>query len=88
VCDADYKGKMYIDLTETENAADVKIHETETYVLVNAKLSRTIAERYQVYLGAKNLTGYTQKEKHISDAAFMYAPVYGRIVYAGMQVNL
>lgn len=88
VCDADAKGKMFIDLTEPEDPADVKIHETESYVIINAKLSRTIAQRYQVYLGAKNLTDYTQEEKHISDAAFMYAPVYGRIVYAGVQVKL
>lgn len=88
VADADYKGKMYIDLTEPENPADVKIHETESFVLLNAKISHTFMERYNLYLGMKNITDYTQEEKHISDAAFMYAPVYGRLLYGGIQITL
>jgi len=88
VIDADYKGKMYIDLTEPADPADVKIHETESFVIFNAKLSKNIFNRYNVYLGVRNLTGYTQEEKHIDDAAFMYAPVYGRIIYSGVQVSL
>ena len=86
--DADYKGKMYIDLNEPADPADVKIYETESFVIFNAKLSKNIFNRYDVYLGVRNLTGYTQEEKHIDDAAFMYAPVYGRIIYSGVQVSL
>jgi len=86
--DADFKGKMYIDLTEPEDEADVQIHETESYVTVNARLSKELFNRYNVHLGVKNLTDYTQEVKHISDAAFMYAPVYGRLVYGGVQVSL
>ena len=84
--DADYKGKMYIDLTEPANPSNVKIHETESFVIINTKISKDIFDRYNVYVGARNLTDYTQEEKHIDDAAFMYAPVYGRIVYSGVQV--
>jgi len=88
ILDADYKGKAYIDLAEPADPVDVKIHETESFVLLNAKLSRTIFDRYDIYVGAKNLTDYTQEEKHVDDAAFMYAPVYGRIVYGGITVSL
>jgi len=88
IVDADYKGKMYIDLTEPADPADVKIYETESFVVLNAKLSRTIFDRYNIYIGARNLTDYTQEEKHIDDAAFMYAPVYGRIIYGGLQITL
>ena len=88
VTDADFKGKMYIDLTEPADPADVKIHETESYVTINAKLTRSLIDRYQVYVGVKNLTDYTQEEKHVSDAAFMYAPAYGRILYGGVQITL
>lgn len=87
VLDADYKGKMYIDLTEPTDPDDIKIHETESFVIVNAKLSKNILGQYKVYIGARNLTDYTQKEKHINDAAFLYAPVYGRILYGGVQVS-
>ena len=88
VTDADYKGKMYIDLAEPSDPADAKIHETKSGVTLNAKVSRTLFGRCLVYLGAKNLTDYTQKEKHIEDAAFMYAPVYGCLWYGGVRMSL
>ncbi len=88
VIDADYKGKMYIDLAEPADPADAKIYETESFVILNAKLSKNIFNQYNVYVGARNLTDYTQEEKHIDDAAFMYAPVYGRIIYGGVQVSM
>ena len=87
VINADYNGKMYIDLSEPADPADVKIYETESFVTLNAKVSRILFDRYKVYVGARNLTDYTQEEKHIDDAAFMYAPVYGRIIYGGVQVS-
>lgn len=88
VADADYKGQMYIDLSEPIDPADVKIHETESFVIFNAKVNRTFFARYDVYVGIHNLGDYTQEEKHMSDAAFMYAPVYGRMLYGGIQVSL
>jgi len=83
-----YKGKMYIDLTETAEASDVKIKETESFVLFNAKVSYNLYHQYKVYFGVKNLTDYIQEEKHIDDAAFMYAPVYGRLFYCGISLSL
>jgi len=88
VVDADYKGKMYIDLTEPADPNDVIIYETESFVTMNAKVSKTILGRYKLYVGAKNITDYTQEVKHIDDAAFMYAPVYGRILYSGVEISL
>ena len=85
--DADYKGKMFIDLTEPADPADIKIHETEPFVIINTKISKRIFDNYQLYIGARNLNDYTQEEKHIDDAAFMYAPVYGRILYGGIKVS-
>ncbi|MCK4461712.1 MAG: TonB-dependent receptor, partial [candidate division Zixibacteria bacterium] len=88
VLNTDYTGKMFLDLTEPADPGDVKIHETESFVVLNAKISKTLFDRYNLYIGAKNLTDYTQKEKHVDDAAFMYAPVYGRIMYAGLRLAL
>lgn len=87
VFNINYKGKMYIDLTEPANEEDIKIHETENFMILDAKISRTFYDKYSLYIGGKNLTDYTQKEKHIDDAAFMYAPVYGRIIYGGVQIS-
>lgn len=86
--DADYKGKMFIDLTEPADPANIKIHETEPFVIINTKISKNFFDNYQLYIGARNLNGYTQEKKHIDDAAFMYAPVYGRIIYGGIKITL
>ncbi len=88
VADADYKGKMYIDLAEPSDPALVQIHETDPYVTVSTRISRRLSDQLEVYAGARNLSNYTQKEKHVDDAAFVYAPVYGRIVYGGIRVKI
>ncbi|MEW5702620.1 MAG: hypothetical protein AB1792_10365, partial [Candidatus Zixiibacteriota bacterium] len=57
--------------------------------LLDAKSVRLeLKQDISVYVGARNLTGYVQPEKHTDDAAFIYAPVYGRIVYGGMKINI
>lgn len=88
VVEADYNGKMYIDLAEPADPSATKIHQTEPYVTVNSKISRRLYDRFNVYIGVDNLSDYTQEEKHIDDAAFMYAPVYGRLIYGGMRVSM
>ena len=85
---ADYTGKMYIDLSTPAISEDVAIHETESFVILNAKVSKTLFDRYKLYIGAKNVTNCTQAEKHIDDAAFLYAPMYGRIVFGGLQLSI
>lgn len=87
VLDGDYQGPLYIDYF-IEDEEPTKIKETEPYLTVNAKVSRHFFDKFTVYLGAKNLTDYIQPEKHTDDAAFMYAPMYGRIVYWGTSVSL
>jgi outer membrane receptor for ferrienterochelin and colicins len=88
ILDMSYKGKMYIDYTEAEDPSDIKIKETESFVILNARVSKTFFDRYNLYIGAKNLTDYIQEEKHTDDAAFLYAPVYGRMFYGGVQIML
>ncbi len=88
VLNGDYKGKMYIDYLEAENENEIKIKETESFVTLNAKASYRFPGGYTVYLGARNLTDYIQEEKHTDDAAFLYAPTYGRIIYGGLQMTL
>ncbi|MDP8238062.1 MAG: TonB-dependent receptor [Candidatus Hatepunaea meridiana] len=90
VFDTDYKGKMYIDYMKEEDPAapESKIKQTESFLLFNAQASRIFGQRFKLYIGVHNLTDYVQEEKHTDDAAFMYAPVYGRIVYGGTRITL
>ena len=81
----DYQGPMYIDYYKDEEIP-YKIKCTEPYLLLNMKLSKKLAGN-EIYFGVKNLTNYIQPERHTDDAAFIYAPIYGRLIYGGVKFN-
>lgn len=81
-----YQGKMYIDyISEIEE--NLKIKETEPYMTFNARISKRFG-LFNLYAGAKNIFNYVQDEKHLDDAAFIYAPLYGALYYAGISINI
>jgi len=86
VLDCVYTGSLYIDYFMNEDVP-TEIKHTEPFVVVNSKISRELARGVSVYLGAKNLFDYVQDDKRPDDAAFMWAPYIGRIVYGGMKVT-
>ncbi len=86
VMDADLQGPLYIDYF-ADGEEPTKIKEAETFVIVDAKVAREVFDGVKLFIGARNLTDYVQEEKHTDDAAFMYAPVYGRIFYGGISVD-
>lgn len=81
------QGKMYIDYN-AENKTNSKIKKTNTFTLWNFRVAKKISNMFTLYVGGKNIFSYIQDEKHIDDAAFMYAPVYGATWYAGVNVNI
>jgi len=85
VLDCVYTGRLYIDYFRNEDVP-TEIKHTEPFVVVNSKVSRKLTRRISVYAGAKNLFDYVQDDKRPDDAAFMWAPYIGRIVYGGMKV--
>ncbi len=87
VLDGDYTGSMYIDYF-MDGEDPTLIHVTDPYVILNAQISRTLFDNYKVYIGAHNLGDHVQNLKYDDDAAFMFAPVYGRIIYGGVKVTL
>ncbi len=86
---AHHRGRMYIDYCKDEDVADPesKIKYTQGYWIVNAKIMCHVSQNTAFYLGAKNLFDRTQKERHPDDAAFMYAPYTGRIIYGGVEMK-
>lgn len=81
-----YQGSMQIDYF-SEDAAGAKIKTTNPYMTFNASISKRIG-MVRLYGGGKNIFSYLQDEKHLDDAAFLYAPVYGALWYAGISVNI
>ena len=86
--DGDYTSRMYIDYWSEDNPTESKIHKTESFVLLNTQVSKVFFSNFKMFLGVNNLTDYIQEEKHTDDAAFMYAPMYGRIFYGGTRITI
>jgi outer membrane receptor for ferrienterochelin and colicins len=86
---ADYTGRMYIDYYSEDDIEDPesKIVHTPDFLILNAKVSRSFSSGLTVFAGAKNMLDYVQKERHPDDAAFIYAPLSGRIIYGGVEVD-
>lgn len=81
-----YQGRMYIDYMK-DDEEPAKIKKTPGFILFNAKIARTIGG-FNIYAGINNIFDYVQDEKHTDDAAFMYAPMYGRMFYGGMSLKI
>jgi outer membrane receptor for ferrienterochelin and colicins len=39
------------------------------------------------FVGAKNLFDYVQAEKRLDDAAYIWAPWIGRVIYGGIELQ-
>lgn len=87
---ADHTGRMYIEYSKDEDIEqpESRIVHTSDFWVVNAKIARSFSNGITYFVGVKNLFDYTQEERHPDDAAFMYAPYTGRIVYGGLKVRL
>ncbi|MDD2618055.1 MAG: TonB-dependent receptor, partial [Bacteroidales bacterium] len=59
----------------------------DPFVLLNAKISRRLG-RFKLYAGVDNILDYVQDERHLDDAAFLYAPVSGSAFYAGLSIDI
>jgi len=81
-----YSGNMYIDYY-SEIEGNSKIKETEPYTLFNFRASKKIG-LFKIYGGVNNIFNVIQDERHLDDAAFMYAPVYGTMFYGGVAIEI
>ncbi len=81
-----YQGDMYIDYYSEEESQS-KIKKTKPYMVFNVRASKRFG-KFKLYSGVNNIFNYVQDEKHLDDAAFMYAPVYGTMFYSGIALNI
>jgi len=90
----DYGYEGYNDV----NASVAKETSVGSYITVDLKLSKQISSGLSLYVGAQNLTNYTQVEEGESplmfdaeggyDVVYIYGPLRGRTVYAGLTYEL
>ncbi|MCE9538646.1 MAG: TonB-dependent receptor [Bacteroidetes bacterium] len=69
---------------------------SKEYYLMNAQITKKF-RKFEVYLGCENILNYMQKNPIIAfdnpygnnfDASMIYAPVDGRIIYAGFRMSI
>lgn len=79
------------------NPRDGQGFSAAAYGLWNAQITRVFSPQFEVYLGGENLANQKQADPVIGvdqpfgrnfDASLVYAPVFGRMIYAGMRFNL
>ena len=80
-----------------ENPRDGLAAMSGAYGLWNAQISQVFSPRFEVYLGGENLSKVQQSNPIIGvdrpfgrdfDASLVYAPVFGRMIYAGLRLKL
>ncbi|AFH48832.1 Outer membrane ferrienterochelin/colicins receptor [Ignavibacterium album JCM 16511] len=82
-----FQGNMYIDYYSEDPRFASKIKKTNPFMIFNARVSKKIND-FKIYAGVDNIFNYIQDERHLDDAAFMYAPVYGTMFYGGASVEI
>lgn len=90
-------GKKRIPYTQT-NPADKRMPAfSPSYMQMSSQVTKTLGEKFEVYLGAENITNYTQKEMILSsnapfspffDASMVWGPVNERIIYLGFRFKV
>lgn len=68
-----------------------------SYIQMSAQVIKQLGLRWEVYIGAENLTGYMQKTLFIDglqpfgpyfDGSAVWGPVNGRVIYTGMRFRI
>jgi outer membrane receptor for ferrienterochelin and colicins len=83
-----FTGSMYIDHTPEDDPEQLVIEETDPYTIFGMKISKKVIPGLELFAGAKNLFDYTQPKRDNSNAAYIWAPLSGRILYAGIDLDI
>ncbi|MFV0606402.1 MAG: cation transporter [Niabella sp.] len=82
----------------TGNPAALQLStQSPSYIQMAAQVSKAFGQKWEVYLGGENLTGYKQNTLIIDpsnpfgqyfDGAMVWGPVYGSMLYVGMRFTI
>jgi outer membrane receptor protein involved in Fe transport len=93
--DYGYEGYNILD-DATGDVSALKTTDAPSYWQVDMRLAKQLGQYFNVYLGAKNLLNYTQAGDEDSplfydgdgayDVGYIYGPLRGRTIYAGLKL--
>ena len=90
-------GKQRIPSTASYPAQYQLPDYAEPYSLMNAQITKVFNSSFEVYLGGENLTNYTQNNAVLGadnpfganfDTSIVYAPIMGRMFFAGFRFKI
>jgi outer membrane receptor for ferrienterochelin and colicins len=90
-------GKQRLPNTATKPIQYQLPEYSERYSLLNTQITRVFSKSFEVYIGGENVTNIQQKNPILgSDAPFgpnfdttiVFAPIFGRAVYAGLRFKI
>jgi outer membrane receptor protein involved in Fe transport len=67
------------------------------YKLLNSQITKVFSKKFEVYIGAENLTNTRQKNPVLAandpfganfDTTIVYAPIFGRMLYSGLRFRI
>tara|TARA_R110001592_G_scaffold237875_2_gene497123 strand:+ start:2453 stop:4696 length:2244 start_codon:yes stop_codon:yes gene_type:complete len=69
----------------------------DSYQLLNSQITKVFSDKFEVYVGAENLTNVMQKNPILAsddpfgpyfDSTMVYAPIFGRAIYTGLRFKI
>jgi outer membrane receptor for ferrienterochelin and colicins len=90
-------GKQQLPNTASNPINDRLPEFSPSYSLMNAQITRTFSDTFEVYVGGENIGNYTQEKAILGsdnpfgpnfDTSIVYAPVFGQMYYAGLRFKI
>ena len=90
-------GEQRIPFTGSNPLNDQLPNNSPTYSLMNAQVTKKFSEKLSIYFGGENLSNYTQENPILGsddpfgsyfDSSLVYAPIHGRMFYAGLRYTI
>jgi outer membrane receptor for ferrienterochelin and colicins len=90
-------GKSRMPITTMSTEAYVQPAYSQSYLLVNAQISKQIKKEFMAYVGIENATNYRQNNPIVSadnpfhpnfDSSMIWGPIFGTMVNAGFRYTL
>ncbi len=93
---AQFNGDQRLPSTANNSVENQRADYSDSYIVLLAQITKNY-RNWSFYIGGENLGSYTQKDAIIAaenpfgedfDASRIWAPIYGRMFYAGIKYNL
>jgi outer membrane receptor for ferrienterochelin and colicins len=92
-----WMGKQRLPDTSGNPPADMLPEYSPSFSVMNAQVTRTFSSVFEMYIGGENIGNYSQHKAILGsedpfgdtfDTSIVYAPVFGRMFYAGLRFKI